>query len=273
MSQIKVQKRTPRYWTATFDNGPVNLMAPDTVYELDELLTSLETDPGVRVMVFDGASSDFFIARWDATRSRDVLAGMKTESATRRGMHPLRRHADQAGSSACSHDRLGSWAGTRCRQRVRPGLRHPARPPERAVSGSSRSGSVPWQAGPGRAFEALLSSDDFPAELAERCGWSTALCPTRNSTRSLTPSPAGLPSREQAGARWSARDCDQAPVRDPGPGSGVCAASWPGVCSGLCERERTAGARRPGASREAAGLRTTTAETTASSASTITTAP
>ncbi|MEU2860832.1 hypothetical protein ACIQWL_37190 [Streptomyces mirabilis] len=40
MSQIKVQKHTPRYWTATFDNGPVNLMTPDTVYELDELVTA-----------------------------------------------------------------------------------------------------------------------------------------------------------------------------------------------------------------------------------------
>jgi glyoxylase-like metal-dependent hydrolase (beta-lactamase superfamily II) len=33
MHQIKIEKHTVRYWTATLNNGPVNLMDPATVYE------------------------------------------------------------------------------------------------------------------------------------------------------------------------------------------------------------------------------------------------
>lgn len=118
--------------------------------------------------------------------------------------------------------------------------------------------------GPGRAFEALLSSDDFPAQLAERALHDAELNTFVDAfARRAFIDGAGRSEVVCQGLR-------QAPVRDLGPGSGVCAASWPGACSGVSERERTAGARRPGASREAVGLRTSTAETTAS---TITTAP
>ena len=188
MSQIRVQKHTARYWTATFDNGPINLMNPATVYELDQLLTSLETDPEVRVIVFDSANPDFFIAHWDVTTPGAVVAGMKTESGTRRGMHP---HADV-------QTRLGrlpvvTIAAIRGRARgagsefaLACDIRFASR--ERAVfgqfevgvgavAGGGSTAHLPRLLGRGRAFEALLGGDDFPAELAERYGWINRALP------------------------------------------------------------------------------------------------
>jgi sirohydrochlorin ferrochelatase len=51
------------------------------------------------------ANPDFFIAHWDVTTPGEVLAAMKTESATRRGMHPF--HIARAQPNA-GHARLAS---------------------------------------------------------------------------------------------------------------------------------------------------------------------
>ncbi|MFC8614832.1 enoyl-CoA hydratase/isomerase family protein [Micromonospora purpureochromogenes] len=188
MSQIRVRKHTARYWTATFDNEPVNLMNPATVYELDELLTSLETDPDVRVVVFDSANPDFFIAHWDVTTPRDVVAGMKTEGATQRGMHPYVDVQTRLG-------RLPVVTIAAIRGRVRGAgsefalacdIRFASR--ERAVFGQFEIGvgavpgggstaHLPRLMGRGRALEALLGGGDFPAELAERYGWINRALP------------------------------------------------------------------------------------------------
>jgi enoyl-CoA hydratase/carnithine racemase len=188
MSQIKVQKHTGRYWTATLDHGPVNLMDPGTIYELDALLTSLETDPDVRVIVFESANPDFFIAHWDVTTPAQVVSGMKTETATRRGMHPYVDVQTRLG-------RLPVVTIAAIRGRVRGAgsefalacdIRFASR--ERAVFGQFEIGvgavpgggstaHLPRLMGRGRALEALLGGDDFPAELAERYGWVNRALP------------------------------------------------------------------------------------------------
>jgi enoyl-CoA hydratase/carnithine racemase len=60
--QLRVDRSTPQRWRVTFDHPPLNLIDPDTIRELDELVTALETDPDVRVVVFDCADPDYFLA-------------------------------------------------------------------------------------------------------------------------------------------------------------------------------------------------------------------
>src|SRR5277367_4919122 len=49
-------------WTVTFSNPPINMFLPTTIVELGALMTDLEADPSVKVVMFQSANPDFFIA-------------------------------------------------------------------------------------------------------------------------------------------------------------------------------------------------------------------
>ena len=50
--RILLTRQSPAYWRVTFDNGPVNLLDPDTVDQLGALLGRIEDDPDLTVVVF-----------------------------------------------------------------------------------------------------------------------------------------------------------------------------------------------------------------------------
>ncbi|SDZ52627.1 Enoyl-CoA hydratase/carnithine racemase [Asanoa ishikariensis] len=188
MPQIHVREHSLAYWRATFDNGPVNLMDPETIYELDALVTRLETDPDVKVVVFDSANPDYFIAHWDLAADPATVAGMATESSTRRGVHPYTDVFTRI-------SRLPVVTVASVRGRVRGAgsefilacdIRFASR--ERAVLGQFEVGLgavpgggttawLPRLMGRGRALEVLLGADDFPGDLAERYGYVNRALP------------------------------------------------------------------------------------------------
>jgi hypothetical protein len=53
--QIGLSKASPSYWRVAFYNPTVNLMGPEFVVELGEIMTAIETDEHLRVVVFDSA--------------------------------------------------------------------------------------------------------------------------------------------------------------------------------------------------------------------------
>jgi hypothetical protein len=61
-AQIRVGRRSPAYWSVTTDNPPINLMGPEMVKQLQEVMGALEANEHVRVVVFDGALDDYFPA-------------------------------------------------------------------------------------------------------------------------------------------------------------------------------------------------------------------
>jgi enoyl-CoA hydratase/carnithine racemase len=73
---------TTGYWRVTFDNPPLNLFDPDMFAELRLLMDRIESDPDLRVVVFDSANPDYFIAHIDLARL--------TETADRPGGAPYR---------------------------------------------------------------------------------------------------------------------------------------------------------------------------------------
>ncbi|MGC0392896.1 MULTISPECIES: Clp protease/crotonase-like domain-containing protein [Bradyrhizobium] len=74
--QITIEKPLPAFWTATFNNPPINLIDPDTIGELQDLLAALETDAHVKVVVFRSADPDFFLAHWDVLADKTKVAAM-----------------------------------------------------------------------------------------------------------------------------------------------------------------------------------------------------
>src|SRR5687767_9780904 len=83
--QIRVERRSGAYWRARFEHPPINLIDPRTIAELDALATQLETDPDVRVIVFESADPEFFLAHYDVLVDKAVSVAMKPGPT---GLHP-----------------------------------------------------------------------------------------------------------------------------------------------------------------------------------------
>ncbi|MGO6907494.1 enoyl-CoA hydratase/isomerase family protein, partial [Rhizobium ruizarguesonis] len=65
--QIKVEKRTPAYWRVTFDNPPFNIFGPETIPQMEKVVAEIETDPNLRVVVFDSDVPGFFLTHYNFT--------------------------------------------------------------------------------------------------------------------------------------------------------------------------------------------------------------
>ena len=68
-SQFNTDCTYPGRWTITFSNPPINMFVPTTIVELGALMTDLEADPSVKVVVFQSANPDFFIAHLDVSKA------------------------------------------------------------------------------------------------------------------------------------------------------------------------------------------------------------
>ena len=57
--QILLTRRSPAYWRVTFHHPPLNIFGPETLPQLSEVITALETDEDVKVVVFDSDVEGF----------------------------------------------------------------------------------------------------------------------------------------------------------------------------------------------------------------------
>jgi enoyl-CoA hydratase/carnithine racemase len=70
-SQFNTDRTYPGRWTITFSNPPINMFVPTTIVELGALMTDIEADPSVKVVVFQSANPDFFIAHLDVAKAAE----------------------------------------------------------------------------------------------------------------------------------------------------------------------------------------------------------
>jgi enoyl-CoA hydratase/carnithine racemase len=64
-NQVLLTRRSPAYWRVTFDHPPLNIFGPETIPQLNEVITALEQDSDVKVVVFDSAVDGFFLTHYD----------------------------------------------------------------------------------------------------------------------------------------------------------------------------------------------------------------
>src|SRR5256885_9045115 len=65
IKQILLTRRSPAYWRVTINHPPLNIFGPDTIPQLNEIITALEADEQVKVVVFDSAIEGFFLTHYD----------------------------------------------------------------------------------------------------------------------------------------------------------------------------------------------------------------
>jgi len=177
--QILLTRRSPAYWRVTFNHPPLNIFGPETIPQLNEIITALETDEHVKVVVFDSAIEGFFLTHYN------FLA--KLEDTTRlppgpTGLQPLpdmlvrlsrlavvsiasiRGRATGVGSElalACDMRFASRDKAILSQFEVGAGI----------VPGGGPMARLPRLMGRGRALEVLLGADDFSGDLAERYGY------------------------------------------------------------------------------------------------------
>src|SRR6266478_1795056 len=177
--QIHLTRSSPHHWRVTFDHPPLNIFGPDTIPQLNEIITALETDEHVKVVVFDSAVQGFFLTHYD------FLA--KLEDTTRlppgpTGLQPLpdmlvRLSRAPVASIASIQGRatgVGSELALACDMRFASRERAILSQWEVGgglVPGGGPMARLPRLMGRGRALEVLLGADDIPGDLAELYGY------------------------------------------------------------------------------------------------------
>jgi len=178
-TQIRLVRRSPEYWRVTVDHPPLNIFGPEMLPQVGEIITAIETDKQVKVVVFDSAVEGFFMIHLDFLANLDDLAHLPPGPT---GLHPwpemlVRLSRAPVVSIALIRGRatgMGSELALAC------DMRFASR--EKAILSQFEVGAglVPGGAvmarlsrlmGRGRALEVILSADDVPGDLAERYGY------------------------------------------------------------------------------------------------------
>jgi enoyl-CoA hydratase/carnithine racemase len=177
--QIHLTRHSPNYWRVTLDHPPLNIFGPETIPQLNEIVTALETDEQVKVVVFDSAVEGFFLTHYDfvtpvenTTRLPPGPTGLQPlpDMLVRLSRAPvvsiasIRGRATGVGSElalACDMRFASREKAILSQWEVGAGI----------VPGGGPMARLPRLMGRGRALEVLLGADDIPGDLAERYGY------------------------------------------------------------------------------------------------------
>src|SRR5215469_12088685 len=171
-SQFNIDRTYPGRWTITFSNPPINMFVPTTIVELAALMTDLETDASVKVVVFQSANPDFFIAHLDVSKAaeRPEALGLWRDFVLRLSSSPVVSIAKIRGRTRG----IGNEFVLACDMRFASRQSALLGNPEVGVGLIPGGGALEWLprlVGRSRALEIVLSGDDFDADIAERYGW------------------------------------------------------------------------------------------------------
>lgn len=170
----------------TFDHPPLNLLDAALTRELGRLGKQLAADDAVRVIVFDSADPDFFIAHSDVTELRAPDTAAPPERAAAPG--PFHRIVDRFRTMPkVTIGKLeGIARGGGSEFLLALDMRFAAlgkavlAQPEVAAGllpGGGGTQRLPRLIGRGRALEVILGCEDIPAGLAERWGYVNRALP------------------------------------------------------------------------------------------------
>ncbi|MBR0938893.1 enoyl-CoA hydratase/isomerase family protein [Bradyrhizobium jicamae] len=171
-SQFTTDRTHPVRWTITFSNPPINMFIPETIEELRALMTDIEADPSVKVVVFQSANPDFFVAHLDvakAAKQPNVL-DLWRDFVLRLSSAPVVSIAKVRGRTRG----IGNEFVLACDMRFASRQNALFGQPEIGVGLIPGGGALEWLprlVGRSRALEIALSGDDFDADIAERYGW------------------------------------------------------------------------------------------------------
>jgi enoyl-CoA hydratase/carnithine racemase len=175
---LRVVEETSAYWRVLFDNPPFNVVDATMFDALQGLLAQMDASPSLRVIVFESANPEFFLAHFDLTGKTGNIttavgpSGLPvlTDTFVRLTKSPVVSLAKIRGCArgvssefvlACDM-RFASRENTRLGQ------------PEVGIGvnpGGGATERLPPLVGRARALEIVLGANDFDGDTAERYGY------------------------------------------------------------------------------------------------------
>jgi len=176
---IRLERRLPSYWRVTFDIPPVNIFGPKELPQLNDIVTAIERDEHVKVVVFDSAVEGFFITHYDFLAPLEESAKIPPGPTGLQALPDMLVRLSRAPVVSIASIR-GRATGVGSELALASDMRFASR--EKAVlsqwevgagivPGGGPMARLPRLMGRGRALEVLLGADDIPGDLAERYGY------------------------------------------------------------------------------------------------------
>src|SRR5246127_4403898 len=175
--RVTIDKQVEGHWRVTLDHPPVNTV-DDLMYdELFDLVEAMQGERALKVVTFESANPDFFLAHYGIGESTSRFGTPRwIETAVALAQSDVLRIAVIRGRGR----------GGGCEFAQACDVRFASR--EKAIFGQPEVGfglipgggalqRLPLLVGRSRAIEIVLGADDFDADTAERYGWINRAIP------------------------------------------------------------------------------------------------
>src|SRR5215208_3688302 len=177
--RVRLERRLPSYWRVTFDHPPLNIFGPESIPQLNAVITALESDEQVKVVVFDSAVEGFFLTHYDFLAPLEDSTSIPPGPTGLQALPDMLVRLSRAPVVSIASIR-GRATGVGSELALASDMRFASR--EKAilsqwevgaglVPGGGPMARLPRLIGRGRALEVLLGADDFGGDLAERYGY------------------------------------------------------------------------------------------------------
>src|ERR1700754_757863 len=178
-AQVRLDRVTPSHCRVVLDNPPLNLMGPEFVRQIREVVTELESDDRVKVVVFESAVDGVFLNHSDFLANLEDLTGIpqgptgleawpdvlvRLTRAPVVSIALIRGRATGNGSElalSCDMSFVSREKAILSQWEVGVGL----------VAGGGPMARLPRLIGRSRALEVLLTADDIRGDMAEFFGY------------------------------------------------------------------------------------------------------
>src|SRR5215472_6138331 len=183
--KICLFRHTETCWRVTFDIPPLNIFGPANIPQFEEVVSAIETDGRLKVVVFDSAVEGFFLTHYDFLARPEDSAKFPLG---RTGLQPLPDMLVRISRAPVVSIALirGRATGVGSEVALASDMRFASR--EKAilsqwevgaglVPGGGPMARLPRLIGRGRALEVLLGAHDIRGDLAELYGYVNRALP------------------------------------------------------------------------------------------------
>jgi len=176
---VFLTKESPVLWRVTLNNPPVNIFGPKTIPQLNEVISEIETDPQLKVVIFESAIEGFFMTHYDFLSAAEETTSMPPgptgllplpDMLVRLSKAPVVSIAKIRGRATGVGSELSLACDMRFCSREKTIMGH-FEVGAGIVPGGGPMARLPRLIGRGRALEVLLGADDIPGDLAEKYGY------------------------------------------------------------------------------------------------------
>jgi enoyl-CoA hydratase/carnithine racemase len=177
--KIRLVRHSDAYWRVTFDIPPLNIFGPANIPQLEEIVSSLESNDRVKVVVFDSAIEGFFLTHYDFLAKPEESAKFPAGRTGLQALPDMLARLSRAPVVSIASIR-GRATGVGSELALASDMRFASR--EKAVlsqwevgaalvPGGGPMARLPRLIGRGRALEVLLGADDVNGDLAQLYGY------------------------------------------------------------------------------------------------------